>query len=483
MLGDTAPFRIAGNLYFVGTHAKSCHVLATSRGLIMIDSGGIDTVDAILESLDTLGFSPKDVKIILLSHGHPDHAGGAGRLREITGAETYLAEEDLKYVGESRLGYRFVPDHFLLDGDEISLGDTVVTCLFTPGHTEGTFSFFFDLVENGMTYRAGMFGGSGVNQLKKSYLNRPDRRVSYLMRGAFFKTLDRLEEEHVDIMVGNHVWQNNQDEKYKKLFVSPENPFIDPTEWMKYVKQARKALWKIIREETKTEFVNYAHRGASDLRPENTMMAFYAGVALGANGLETDVRLTKDGVPVLFHDETLLRVTGEPGSVGDYTLAELQKFTVKKDGAEDRIPTLEEFLAAFAWRDLTFAIELKEDGGEETVADLIYRYGVDCKCVVTSFVLDRLRRIRAIAPELRTGWLKKDFADEDLEAMEAAGVDELCPRAVNVTPERVEEWHARGFNVRAWGVTDDDLMRAAVAAGVDGMTVNFPDRLAALLRA
>ena len=98
MLGDTAPFRVAGNLYFVGTHAKSCHVLATSRGLIMIDSGGIDTVDAILESLDTLGFSPSDVKIILLSHGHSDHSGGAKRMREITGAEVYLGEDDLKYV-------------------------------------------------------------------------------------------------------------------------------------------------------------------------------------------------------------------------------------------------------------------------------------------------------------------------------------------------------------------------------------------------
>ena len=482
MLGDTSPFRIAGNLYFVGTRAKSCHVLSTSRGLIMIDSGGIDTVDAILGSLDTLGFSPKDVKIILLSHGHPDHAGGAKRLREVTGAEVYLAEEDLKYVSESQLGFRFVPDHFLFDGDEISLGDTTVTCLFTPGHTEGTFSFFFDLVENGMTYRAGMFGGSGVNQLKKSYLNRPDRRVSYLMRGAFFKTLDRLEEEHVDIMIGNHTWQNNQDEKYKKMFSSPENPFIDPTEWMKYLARAREALWKIIREEAKTEFVNYAHRGASDLRPENTMMAFYAGVALGANGLETDVQTTRDGIPVLFHDETLLRVTGEPGAVRDYPLAELKKFTVKKDGVVDRIPTLEEFLAVFAWRDLTFAIELKTDGAEEIVADLIYRYGVDCKCVVTSFALDRLRRIRAIAPELRTGWLKKDVSDEDLDAMEAAGVDEICVRAENVTPERVEEWHARGFNVRPWAVTDDDLMRRVVDAGADGMTINFPDRLAAYLK-
>ena len=79
-------------------------------------------------------------------------------------------------------------------------------------------------------------------------------------------------------------------------------------------------------------FINYAHRGASEYLPENTMFAFYTGIYMGANGIETDIQRTKDGILVLFHDDTLTRVTGESGSIGDYTLAELQNFSVRKNG-------------------------------------------------------------------------------------------------------------------------------------------------------
>ena len=83
------------------------------------------------------------------------------------------------------------------------------------------------------------------------------------------------------------------------------------------------------------QFVNYAHRGASEYTPENTLMAFYTGLFMGANGIETDVQRCKDGTLVLFHDSTLLRVTGEAGSVEDYTFSQLQEFSVKKNGLED----------------------------------------------------------------------------------------------------------------------------------------------------
>ena len=91
MPSDTAPFRLAGNLYFVGTHKASCHVLSTREGLIMIDCGFEESVDAILDSLEVLGFSVRDIRIILLSHGHGDHSGGAKRLRDLSGAEIWMA--------------------------------------------------------------------------------------------------------------------------------------------------------------------------------------------------------------------------------------------------------------------------------------------------------------------------------------------------------------------------------------------------------
>ncbi len=229
------------------------------------------------------------------------------------------------------------------------------------------------------------------------------------------------------------------------------------------------------------KFINYAHRGASEYLPENTMLAFYTGIYMGANGIETDIQRTKDGILVLFHDDTLTRVTGESGSIGDYTLAELQNFSVRKNGFSDKITTLEDFLAHFAFRDITFAIELKGAGVEKDTADLLRRYGLQKKCVVTSFHLDYLKTFRAYAPEFQVGYLMENLPAGIVAELKAMGAEEICPDAKVTTRELVDGWHAAGLRVRAWGVKDEVLMRHVYECGADGMTVNFPDKLAALL--
>lgn len=224
-------------------------------------------------------------------------------------------------------------------------------------------------------------------------------------------------------------------------------------------------------------FINYAHRGASHYAPENTMLAFYLGIWMGANGIETDVQLTADGVPVLFHDDALLRVTGQPGHVRDYDLKQLQQFRVEKGKHHDRIPTLEDFLEHFAHRELTFAIELKQPDSAPAVAELIRRYGVQDKTVVTSFDYDAILSMRRLAPEQRTGYLTGLVDDALLAKMRADGIYQLCPKADMLTKNNVSRWHDAGFSVRAWGVSDEQRMRHAYDCGVDGMTVNFPDKL------
>ena len=224
-------------------------------------------------------------------------------------------------------------------------------------------------------------------------------------------------------------------------------------------------------------FSNYAHRGASEYTPENTLLAFYTGVYMGANGIETDVQRTKDGILVLFHDDSLERTTGEHGSVSDYTYAELSRFFVRRGALTDRIPTFEEFLRLFAFRDLSFAIELKQDDTEQDVADMIARFDLAEKTTITSFSLDRLRIMRTVAPHLRTGYLVLDVSDELLSELKDLGINEVCPHAASMTPEKSQKWHQAGFGVRAWGVKDEELMRHACTCGADGMTVNFPDKL------
>jgi glycerophosphoryl diester phosphodiesterase len=229
------------------------------------------------------------------------------------------------------------------------------------------------------------------------------------------------------------------------------------------------------------KFVNYAHRGASSYAPENTMSSFRLGLQMGANGIETDVQRTRDGVLVLFHDDTLARVTGQPGSVKDYTYAQLQEFAVTVHGKSDRIPTLEEFLQAFGQLDLTFAIELKQPFTEADTMAMLEKYNMKDKTVVTSFRLECLMRARAAAPDYRLGYLTEDLNALTEPVMEAIGIREICPEAPLVTAALVEHFHSKGYSVRAWGIRNEDLMQAVYDAGADGMTVNFPDKLTAYM--
>ena len=469
------PFRMIGNVYYIGTDKFSCHMIDAGEGLILIDTGAEENAPMIVESLTELGYDVADVKYIVHSHGHFDHSHATPELVRLSGAKTWLHQDDVRY-----LEGKFTPDHYTQDGDVLTLGNTRMEFVHAPGHTLGTVALFFNVEEDGKTYRAGMFGGAGVNQLKRRYLK--DRNLSYFQRVMFFETLEMLKNYRVDVPLGNHPYHTKTVEKGALVGTTPENPFVDPGWWNPFMDKLAAKLREILREESRTGFVNYAHRGASQYAPENTTMAFDLGLSMGANGIETDVQLTKDGVAVLFHDNTLERMTGKPGSVCDYTYEELRWFWVEKGILRDRIPTLQEFLDRYADKDITFALEIKAPAAYKAVADAVRSYGIDKKTVVTSFHFDALLDLRDYAPELTAGYLTKNIDETTLQKMRNAGIDELCPKAEEITAEKVTAWHEAGFNVRAWGVFNPELMEQAFHAGVDGMTVNFPDLLTALMK-
>ena len=237
MRSDMTPFRLIGNVYFVGTYKASCHMIDTGEGLILLDTGYPDTAEIIVDSITSLGFDVRDVKLILHTHGHYDHTGCTPSLLPYCPkAKTYLHKNDLKYLDRAP----FTPDFYYEDGQHIKLGNTDILCLFTPGHTEGSMSFFFDVTEGGKTYRVGTFGGAGTNQLKKGYMAQ--RGLSYHLRKQFFESLRRLESEQVDVFIGNHSWQNQTRENYEKSLTSKENPFIDSTKWRPFLKKLERNL-------------------------------------------------------------------------------------------------------------------------------------------------------------------------------------------------------------------------------------------------
>ena len=232
------------------------------------------------------------------------------------------------------------------------------------------------------------------------------------------------------------------------------------------------------------KFITYAHRGASEYCPENTLLSFYTGIYMGANGTETDVKMTKDGVAVLFHDDTIERMMKKPGRVADYTYAELRTFPMERCGRVDYIITLDTFLENIGKQDLTFAIELKGEGTEKETARLVEKHGVADKCIFTSFKMAYLENMHIIAPSYKLGFLaeKGEITEELLSKMESLGFYEVCPHSEDCTRENVAYWHSRGFNVRAWGIYNEEIMKTVYDNGADGMTVNFPDKLLAYIK-
>ena len=226
--------------------------------------------------------------------------------------------------------------------------------------------------------------------------------------------------------------------------------------------------------------INYAHRGASEYAPENTLSSFYLGMIQGANGIETDVHRTKDGVLVLFHDDTLDRVSDGVGKISDYTFEELRKVKIYGNstiGFYDRIVTLREFLEKFSQYDIRFAIELKEEGVEEDTLNMINEFGILDKTTFTSFKYDYISKIKELNSKARVGWLISEVTNETSKKILDIGGEEIAPKAENITEELMEKLRKLNLGVRAWGVFNISLMKKMCTLEVDGMTVNFPDRL------
>lgn len=252
------PFKIADNLYFVGCYAASSHLITTSEGHILIDTGYPQNLYQVIDNIYKLGFNPHDIKYIVHSHGHYDHLGGTKALVELTGAKTFIGADDREYANGTldltwakELGFEyyeaFEPDVLLHDGDVIRLGEVEITTLSTPGHTPGTMSFFFNTTYEGKTYRVGTHGGVGPNSMMTWFLNQYG--LSFDCREKFLAGLERLKGEKVDIFIGNHVWNNDTKGRYERMMAGEKNPFIDPEEWGKFLDRCKNNLLTQLKKE------------------------------------------------------------------------------------------------------------------------------------------------------------------------------------------------------------------------------------------
>lgn len=254
---DIRPFKMYGNLYFVGSTKVSVHIIETEEGLVLIDTGYPEMYEQILDSIKTLGFKPEDICAIFHSHGHIDHFGCTQRLKELSGAKTYISRIDNDIVNGTydlswakEVGIEPMPpfncDVLVEDGDCFTFGKTTVRCVLTPGHTDGVLSFFINIEEGEKSIVAAMHGGVGMNSMRADFLNRYG--LSFDCREKFREGLHMLRNEHVDLVMGNHPQQNDTEGKLEKV-ISGKESIIDANEWQQFLDTMEKRINSLIEKE------------------------------------------------------------------------------------------------------------------------------------------------------------------------------------------------------------------------------------------
>lgn len=203
--------------------------------MILIDPGYANTLYLVIHSIHSLGFDPRDVKYIINTHWHGDHCAATAAMADLSGAKTLIGRGD-----EDKAKKFFTADITVKDGDTLSLGNTTISFMETPGHTKGTISFFFDTEEKGKVYRVGSFGGAGANTLAANSFDYDGCREDYR------SSLARLQKEHVDVFIGNHVWNNDTAVKGELLLRTGENRFIDSDLWHEFLAFCEKRLNALI---------------------------------------------------------------------------------------------------------------------------------------------------------------------------------------------------------------------------------------------
>jgi len=237
------PYRIIGNVYYVGSQGLASYLITTKEGHILINSSLESSVPLIRESIEKLGFKFGDVKILLISHAHWDHCAGSASIKELTGAKYMVMDADVPEIeagGKGNFQYgdsptsRYQPtkvDRVLHDGEEVKLGGTVLTAHLTPGHTKGTTTWTMKAKEGDRTYNVVIIGSPNVNAGYKLVNNAlyPQIASDYERMFRILKSLP------CDVFLGAHGNYYGMEAKYARMKEHAANPFIDPEGYKSYV--------------------------------------------------------------------------------------------------------------------------------------------------------------------------------------------------------------------------------------------------------
>jgi metallo-beta-lactamase class B len=251
-------FRIAGNLYYVGSQDLAAYLIVTPQGNILLNSNLESSPPLIKKAIESLGFKYSDTKMLLISHGHYDHCAGSAEIKRETGAKYEVMGADVPVVeagGHNDFHYAadktlwFPPtkvDRVLHDGSTVALGGTTFTAHLTAGHTKGTTTWTFDEKENGRTLHVVIVGSPNVNPGYKLVDNKTYPQIADDYRHEF----EVLKGLPCDIFLGAHGAYFDLLAKYDRFKNGDKNAFIDPAGYKAYIADRQQAFEAELRKQT-----------------------------------------------------------------------------------------------------------------------------------------------------------------------------------------------------------------------------------------
>ncbi|MGH9354224.1 MAG: subclass B3 metallo-beta-lactamase [Terriglobia bacterium] len=242
--GPQKPFRVIGNVYYVGDSDVTSFLIVTPKGDILIDGGYVATAPRIEQNIRKLGFRLKDVRILLNTHAHFDHAGGLAQLKRDTGAEFEAMAGDAPilahggrgdfYFGDKMTFPPVKPDRILHDGDVVTLGGQTLRAILTAGHTKGCTTWTWNTEANGRLYHVVDVCSTTVLPGYRLVNNPTYPRIAQ----DYAATFRRLKSLPCDVFLGAHGGFFSMQEKLARLrqgVIQGQNPFIDPEGYRRYV--------------------------------------------------------------------------------------------------------------------------------------------------------------------------------------------------------------------------------------------------------
>ena len=239
------PFRIAGNIHYVGASDIASYLITTSAGHILLDGGFVETAPMIVENVRKLGFRIEDVRILIASHAHYDHVGGLAELKRLSGAKFYASRRDLPQFArggtdDPQFGhlYPFPPiyaDRILDDGSKVTLGGTTLVARMTPGHTPGCTTWTMRVREKGRTLDVIFVGSPSV---PSSYRLKGNPRYPNAIED-YRRQFDVLRSLRPDVFLASHGNFFDLEKKRKG-----EKSFIDPDGYVEVMKRFEEGFEK-----------------------------------------------------------------------------------------------------------------------------------------------------------------------------------------------------------------------------------------------